>query len=39
MAMGSTMAELVGCVLAQCMSEFVRRDGENLYITVKMVRA
>jgi hypothetical protein len=36
MAMGSTMAEMVGCVLAQCVSELVRikvvdwsENGEN----------
>jgi hypothetical protein len=39
MATGSTMAEMVGCVLAQCMSELVRRDGADWSSIAKMVRA
>ena len=39
MATSSAMVELVGCVLAQCVSELVRRDGENWYIIVNIVRA
>jgi hypothetical protein len=39
MAMGSTMVELAGCVLAQCVSELVRRDGADWSSIAKMVRA
>jgi hypothetical protein len=38
MAMGSTMVEMVGCVLAQCVSELVRRDGADWSSIAKMVR-
>jgi hypothetical protein len=39
MATGSTMEELDGCVLAQCMSELMTRDGADWSSIVKMVRA
>jgi hypothetical protein len=39
MAMGSAMAELDGCVLSQCMSELVRRDGVEWSSLAKMMRA
>jgi hypothetical protein len=39
MATGSTMVELVGCMLAQCMSELMRRDGADWSSIAKMVRA
>jgi hypothetical protein len=39
MATGSTMAELDGCLLGQCMSELVRRDGVDWSSLAKMMRA
>jgi hypothetical protein len=39
MATGSTMAEMAGCMLAQCVSELVRRDGADWSSISKMVRA
>jgi hypothetical protein len=39
MATGSEMVELVSCMLSQCVSEFVRRDGADWSSIAKMVRA
>jgi hypothetical protein len=39
MATGSTLAELTDCVLAQCMSKLMRRDGVDWSSIAKMVRA
>jgi hypothetical protein len=39
MATGPTMVEMASYVLAQCMSELVRRDGADWSSIAKMVRA
>jgi hypothetical protein len=39
MATSSTMVEMDGCVLAQCVSELVRRDGEYWSSITEMMRA
>jgi len=37
--MGLAMAKFDACVLAQCMSELVRRDGVDWSSLAKMMRA
>ena len=39
MATGSAMEELVGCVLALCVSEVIRRDGADWSSIAKVVGA
>jgi hypothetical protein len=38
MTTGSAMVEMAGCVLGQCVSEIVRRDGVEWSSIAKMVR-